>query len=558
MKMKVCEAVWDILFRGGVNRVYGIVGTSILPAINSLGFLRDKIRYISCRHEQVAGSMADAEGRITQKPGVAIVHAAPGALNASISVANAYKDASPMLLIAGSVSTEDRGRDGFLDVKLKETFEHFTIASYRIDKPEVLPNVLTEAYRRAISIPRGPVFIEIAENLWHKEIEIDENNLNFKADSLPRLKEEDGKDCKRMLDESFKPLILSGGGVIHAKAAQDLRKFAEAYNIPVITTGNGRGAIPEDHPLCYGRSGYAGGNSAADYAFANADLIFVIGATVSDLTDYSGTWKPGGRVVVVHPYQRAIEEAKSRGFIAVKADAKSFINFFVKVPPGELIPKKDGWIKELDAKKEEWNQMLRRAMDKPAGVISPGGVLRKLREILKRDAIVSTGAGMHLIYVNDFVECYEPGTFLATNNFGSMGFGLAGALAAKVIYPERETVAILGDGEFMMTLQDMETAVREKLNVKIVVLNDNSYRVLRVAQVLDGLEPFGTEHTNPDFIALAGVFGFKGFRITPDNIDEPLKEFISVDSPALLEIPLDIDDIPPTNMEAVLKMRNRY
>ncbi len=558
MKMRVCEALWEILLRGGVNRVYGIIGTSILPAINSLGALRDKIRYISCRHEQVAGSMADAEGRITEKPGVAIVHAAPGALNAAISVANAYKDASPMLLIAGSVSTEDRGRDGFLDLKLKETFEHFTIASYRVDKAEVLPHIVTEAYRRAISIPRGPVFIEIAENLWHKEIEFDENNLNFKADPLPRLKEEDGRDCKRMLDESFKPVILSGGGVIHAKATQDLRKFAEAYNIPVITTGNGRGAIPEDHPLCYGRSGYAGGNSAADYAFANADLIFVIGATVSDLTDYSGTWKPDGKVVVVHPYQKAIEDAQSRGFIAVKADAKSFINFFVKVPPGELIPKKDGWIKELDAKKAEWNQMLKTAMDKPAGVISPGGILRKLREILKRESFVSTGAGMHLIYVNDFVECYEPGTFLATNNFGSMGFGLAGALAAKAIYPEREAVAILGDGEFMMTLQDIETAVREKLNVKIVVLNDNSYRVLRVAQVLDGIEPYGTEHLNPDFIQLAQSFGIKGYKLSADNAESILHEFLSLDSPALLEIPVDRDDIPPTNMEAVLKMRNRY
>ncbi len=558
MKTRVCEALWEILFRGGITRVYGIIGTSILPAISALRAYRDRLRYISCRHEQVAGSMADAEGRITQKPGVAIVHAGPGALNAAISVANAYKDASPMLLIAGSVSSEDRGRDGFLDVKLKESFAHFTLASYRIDKPALLPSILTEAYRKAISIPIGPVFIEIAEDIWKKEIDFDEEGLNFKAEALPRLKESDGRECKRILDESFKTLILAGGGVIQSRASQELKKFAEAYNIPVITTGNGRGSIPEDHPLCYGRSGYAGGNSAADYAFAQADLIFAIGATVSDLTDYSGTWKPRGRVIVVHPYEKAIEEAKSRGFTGIRADARSFINFFIKVPPGELIPKKDGWIKELDTKKEEWNQMLKTAMDKPAGVISPGGVLKRLRELLKRDAFISTGAGMHLLYVNDFMECYEPGTFLATNNFGSMGFGLAGALAAKAIHPEREAVAILGDGEFMMTLQDMETAVREKLNVKIVVLNDNSYRVLRVSQVLDGIEPFGTDHGNPDFVVLAQVFGFKGFRITGERIEETLKEFLSVEGPALLEVHTDKDDLPPTNMEAVLKMRNRY
>lgn len=558
MKIKVCDALWEILYKAGVSRVYGIIGTSILPAINALGNYRDRIRYISCRHEQVAASMADAEGRITGKPGVAIVHAAPGALNAAISVANAYKDASPVLLIAGSVSTEDRGRDGFLDVKLRDVFAQFTLASYRIDTPDKFVSLLTEAYRKAISIPVGPVFIEIAEDLWKKEIEFDESGLNFKPDPLPRLKDEEGKECKKKLDESFKPLILAGGGVMHSRASLELRKFAEAYNIPVITTGNGRGAMSEDHPLCYGRSGYAGGNSAADYAFANADLVFVIGATVSDLTDYCGTWKPTGKVIVVNPYQKAIEEAKFRGFLGIKADAKSFINFFIKVPPGELIPKKDGWIKELDAKKEEWNQMLKTAMDRPAGVISPGRVLKRLRELLKRDAFVSTGAGMHLVYVNDFVECYEPGTFLATNNFGSMGFGLAGALAAKAIYPEREAVAILGDGEFMMTVQDMETAVREKLNVKIVILNDNSYRVLRVSQVLDGLEPFGTEHTNPDFVKLAEVFGFQGFRILSGKEEEVLREFLSVKTPALLEVPTDRDDVPPANMEAVLKMRNRY
>jgi len=558
MKMKISEVLWEVMWRGGISRVYGIIGTSILPAINSLSKYRDKIRYISCRHEQVAGSMADAEGRITLKPGVAIVHAGPGALNAAISVANAYKDASPMLLIAGSVSTEDRGRDGFLDVPLKEAFSHFTNSSYRIDSPGEVVSVLTEAYRRAISVPVGPVFVEIAENLWKQEVEFDEGSLNFKPDPLPRLKEEDGRECKALLDSSFKPVVLAGGGVHHARAHQELKKFIEAYNIPLITTGNGRGVLPEDHPLCFGRSGYAGGNSAADYAFANSDLVLVIGATVSDLTDYSGTWKSSGRVVVVNPAQKVIDYVKSRGYSGIRADSRSFLNFFLKVPPGDLIPKQDGWIRELEEKKKEWEQMLKTAMDKPPGVVSPGRVLKKLRQFLKRDAFISTGAGMHLVYVNDFMECYEPGTFLATNNFGSMGFGLAAAMAAKVIYPERESIAVLGDGEFMMTLQDMETCVREKLNVKIVILNDNSYRVLRVSQVLDGIEPFGTEHTNPDFVQLAKVFGFQGFRIGSDSEDETIKEFLSIDAPALLEVPTDRDDVPPTNMEAVLRMRNRY
>lgn len=558
MKLKVCDALWEVLLLAGLNRVYGIIGTSILPAVNALSNYKERIRYISCRHEQVAGSMADAEGRITGRPGVAIVHAGPGALNAAISAANAYKDASPMMLIAGSVATKERGRDGFLDLKLREIFEHFTVASFRIDSPSLFAQVLTDAYRRAISVPQGPVFIEVAEDIWKMETEFDENSLNFKPAPLPRLKDEDAKECKQLLDASFKPLVLAGGGIVYSKATLELKKFVEAYNIPVITTGNGRGVIPEDHPLCYGRSGYAGGNSAADYAFASADLILAIGATISDLTDYSGTWLPSGRVVVVNPDQRVVGDVKSRGYIGVRADAKSFLNFFIKVPPGELIPKQDGWIKELDKKKEEWNGMLEEAMSKPEGGVSPGRVLSTLRGFLNRDAFVSTGAGMHLLYVNDFMETYEPATFLATNNFGSMGFGLAAALAAKAVYPDRQAVAVLGDGEFMMTLQDMETAVREKLNVKVVILNDNSYRVLRVSQVLDGMSPYGTEHGNPDFLKLAEAFNWKGFRISADNVESRLKEFLEVDSPALLEVPVERDDLPPTNMEAVLKMRNRF
>ncbi|HEY4716036.1 MAG TPA: thiamine pyrophosphate-binding protein [bacterium] len=557
MKTTVAEGLAEILHRGGVQRIYGVVGTSILPAINALGKFKNKIRYISCRHEQVAASMADAEGRITMKPGVAIVHAAPGSLNAAISAANAYKDSSPMILIAGSVPERERDRDGFLELKLSEIFDLFTFGSFRLGKAHKLADLLTHAYRKAISVPKGPVFIEIPDDLWLVETEFDENDLNFKADSVPRAKDEDVKKSKELIDRATRPLILAGAGVFHSGATQELKKFTEAYNIPVITTGNGRGTIPEDHYLSYGRSGYAGGNTVADYAFLNADLVIAIGATISDLTDYNGTWNHTGRIMVVNPHNVVAEKAKIKGFIPLICDARSFLNSMLKVPPGELIPKKDEWIKTLDIKREEWLGMLRVSLEKEG--ISPARVLKELRKMLPRESLFSAGAGMHLVYANDFFECYEPSTYLATNNFGSMGFGLAAAMAAKAVYPDRHAVAILGDGEFMMTLQDIETALREKLNIKVIILNDNSYRVLRLSQIMDGLEPFGTDHSNPDFIKLSESFNVKGFRLTSqDDLGTELEEFIKCDSPAILEIPTDRDDIPPTNMEAILKMRNLY
>ena len=228
------QALARALLKMGTSRVYGIIGTSNVAFVDALYEVRDRIHYVSCRHEQVAASMADAEGRLTGRPGVALVHSGPGALNAMISAGNAYKDCSPMIIITGAVKRRLAGSDGMLEVDHRRLFAPLCKATFRVESASEVPGVFSAAYRAAMSGARGPVLIEVPEDVWAEKVEIDIEGMELACDAPPPVKHADVTDALAMIESARLPLVLAGAGVAYSHSRGDLVKFAEALSLPVM------------------------------------------------------------------------------------------------------------------------------------------------------------------------------------------------------------------------------------------------------------------------------------------------------------------------------------
>lgn len=553
--MDCAHVVAEALVAMGVPRIYGVCGTSNVAFLDALYDYRGVIRYISCRHEQVAAGMADAEGRLTGKPGVALTHSGPGTLNALISVANAYKDCSPMILLSGAVKRRLRGTDGMLEADHREISRTLCRAVLRIEKGQEAAEVMEEAYRRAVSGPRGPVLVEVPEDVWREEAG-EGAPFRFHREPPPPFSPERAAEVMDRMREASRPLILAGGGVAASGASSLLEELALRLWAPVITTGNGRGVLPESHPLCLGRAGFGGGTVPADAALSEADVVLGIGCTLSDALTYEYTLPIKGEVILVNVDPVAAGGSPYPVREVVPADAGEFLAASLGCLAEEKPLPRNEWWSFLEEKRRQWEELLRLSSSSDRVPLSGSRVVSELARLLPVRRVITAGMGTHVLYAIDFLPCLEPLSYLSAANFGAMGFGLPAAMAAALVHPDRPVVAILGDGEFMMTLQDLETACRERVPVKVLVMNDCMYRVLYLRQKLQfGGRVLGTCHGNPDFAALARDFGAEGYTLKePGEVEGVLERMLKSPNPVVVDVIIDPDDIPPTDLEATLRM----
>jgi len=415
------------------------------------------------------------------------------------------------------------------------------------------------AYRLSMTPAKGPVLVEVSEDLWETECEVDLDSMDFEVPPPPTLGNGELDEVFRLFAQSERPVILAGAGVFEAGASDLVRQMAEAANVRVVTTGNGRGVIPETHELCLGRVGFFG-NPVADAALEQADLVLALGCCLSDLVTYEYTAEIRGKIVIVNPDPDALKihpDSYKVDLTAIECDAGDFLEKFAERLEAEPTHKPDDWLDSLLPVKEMWQSQLDAAISSDKSPLSPGRVVKALSDLVPEDTVFACGAGLNSLYVTGFAEIKSPRSFIAPNNFGAMGFGFPALLASKIVMPDRPAVSILGDGDFMMTVQDIETGVREGIVATVVILNDNSYRALRYGQqVIFGGRIYGSEYGNPDFVKLAESFGAAGFVIeTPDRIEPVLKEAMSCGKLAIVDARIDVDDIAPTNLQAILKMR---
>ncbi len=375
----------------GATRVYGVIGTSNLSFVDALYDHREELRYVSCRHEQVAASMADAEGRLTGIPGVALTHSGPGTFNALISVGNAYKDCSPLILLSGAVKRRLKGSDGMLEADHQAIFAPLCKGVFRLEDAAGAAAVFSKAYSLAVSGARGPVLVEVPEDVWGEEAGEGPPNFRLAPEYRPPLHVEDVWRAMEMVKGARRPLLLSGGGVAYARCSDLLVRLAEALQAPVITTGNGRGTIPEDHALCLGRVGFGGGNTVADTALSEADVVMGLGCTISDMTTYEYTLPVSGEVILVNIDLEAMLTSRFRAQYMLEADVKDFLSEALGAVRDYRPPSRDEWWKVLEDKRREWRLRLDEAIASDKVPLSPGRVVHELSRLLPQGHIVTVG-----------------------------------------------------------------------------------------------------------------------------------------------------------------------
>jgi len=556
--MDVAHATVECFKRLGISRIYGLIGTSILDFVDALYDYRDDIRFITTRHEQVAVSMADAEGRLTSKPGVAVVHVGGGFLNSLISVGIAYRDKSPVVILSGGVRRRLRGLESMYEIDQESIIRPIVKKAYVVDEPSKIVDIVSSAYNIAISPPYGPVYIEVPEDIWLNTSEYDFNICKEAIKSPPKPKDEYIDKVIEYLKDSERPLILAGGGINNMSSSSLLVRLLDSLKIPIVTTGSGRGVITEDHPLSLGRVGFGGGSTYADKALEKCDLLLALGCSLTDITTYSYNIIPKGDIILVNLDEKTDERPipYSEWFYT---DANVFLRKLVdKISSLGVKREYSGWIDEINSWRRGWERILDDTLSREfKGYVNPARFFKyldnKLRDI---EVIISAGQGMHILYAYSFLKARSYRSFLAATDLGAMGFAFPAALAAKTVYPNKEVIAIVGDGEFMMTLQDLETMVRENIPVKIVIVNDNSYRVLYYRQKLQKMgRIYGTLLTNPDFMRLAESFNIESLSLEDNSkIPDAVNKMLNTDKPFIVELKINPVDIPPLNLEASLKM----
>jgi len=558
MQITVAKLIAEALLINDVKRVYGIIGTSIVDFIDALYDYRDRINFITTRHEQVAVSAADGEARITAHFGVAAVHAGPGFMNSLISLAIAMKDRVPILLITGGVRRRLRGTDAWLEVDQENIAKAIVKKYLRISKSSEALEILKEAFRNLSTCPRGPIVIEVPEDVWNEKLELkaeDLELLKIKENIPERPPQNIVKEIANSLINSKRPLILACGELVYNKyfESQYLINLAEKTGSYIVTTGNARGACSEDHERSLGRCGFGGGNIVADNAIENCDFLLVLGNEFDDTTTYAYTLLPKGDVFVISKDDSVRKRPKY--YELLNYEPLAFLQELNEQISGKY--SHDEWDSKILEWKKQWMKMIEEALSrKYSNAVNPSKFFYFLDKFAPKNRIVTGGQGVHILYAYDFIKIYKARTFLASTNLGAMGYAFPAAIGAKICNMNDEVIAILGDGEFMMTVQDLETLKREKIPIKIIIVNDNSYRVLYLRQVIQKQgRIYETLLTNPDFVALANSFGIEGIRVdNDDKIDEAINKLLKAKESYLVELVIDPNDLPPLNLKQTLAM----
>ena len=550
----VAELLAETLLKAGVSRVYGIIGTSIVDLVDSLYDYRSRLDLVTTRHEQVAASAADAEFRVSRKLSAAAVHAGPGFLNTLISLGIAYKDRVPFILVSGGVRRRLRGTGAWLEVDQQSIAKPLAKYYGIVNSPGEALQVFAEAIRAAVEPPMGPAVIEVPEDLWKASAPVDKEVLEgIGVRSEPKGVGDEAREIAYRLAEAKKPVILATGELAYSPdfRQESLLRLAEATGAYIVVSGNGRGACPEDHLRCLGRVGFGGGSIAADRTLESSDLLLVFGYELDDITTYAYTMLPEGDVILIS--QDPLAEKRPAYYELYRASPSKALEEILEA--AKPAASKDGWDREVGSYKREWRAMLSSAVERKTSMANPDRFFHILDGQIPRNRVVSGGQGTHILYTYNHLKIYRPGGFLAATNLGAMGYALPAAIGASKAAPHAYNLCVAGDGELMMTIQDLETITREGLDVKIILVNDDSYKVLYLRQILQKMgRVYGTLLTNPDFESLAHAFNINYVRIEKYGEEERGVEALRRRGPTLAEIKISKDDIPPLNLDYTLRM----
>ena len=546
--MTGAQALIQSLIREGVEVVFGLPGVQIMEAYNAF-YDQPAIRLITVRHEQSAGYMADGYARTTGRVGVALVVPGPGALNAAAAVGTAYASSSPVLLISGQIDSSLLGqRKGALheiDDQL-DVFKPITKWNARTTKAEEIPYLVHLAMQHTLDGRPRPVEIEVPWDVLPASADID---LLEREGAIKQSPDPDKvKEAVALLSNAQRPLIWAGGGCREADVTTELAELAEALNAPVITTPEGKGAIPENHPLSLGVFYY--GHGPAYYALPQADVILAIGSRMNLNPRTPWSLHPGQTVIRIDadPEELNLNLEPNVGMVA---DARLGIT--------DLLAELGG-----STTTSQWNagelDEIRRQTAEDLRALAPLQVelAETIRAELDDDAIMVAGTTEVAYWSHLAFPVLAPRSYLTSSYFATLGYAFPTALGAKVGNPHRQVVATIGDGGFMYASSELSTAVQEGINVVTLVFNNGLLGASRADQMhrYQG-RAIGTELHNPDFAQLAEVYGALGIKLAERReLGPALREALNANRPAVIEVPMPNlrppFQTPPHGLDAVI------
>jgi acetolactate synthase I/II/III large subunit len=522
----------DALITHGVDRVFSVPGESFLAVLDALHDETERIRTFVCRHEAGAANMAEATGKLTGRPGVALVTRGPGATHASIGVHTAFQDSTPMILLIGQCAREHLDREAFQEIDYRRMFGQMAKWVAQIDDARRIPEYLSHAFHTACAGRPGPVVLALPEDMLSDPCPSVPAAPPFKriaaSPSAAQM-----QALREMLERAQRPMVIAGGSGWNSAACADLRRFVEAWQLPIGCAFRYQDTIDNDHPNYAGDVGL-GINPALAQRIREADVLLVVGPRLGEATTagYALLDIPKTRQTLVHIHQGAEELGRvySADLPIVSGMPEIAAALAALEPRGA--PAWAGTAAQAHGAYLEW-----RAPRPMLGNVQLGEIMTQLRDRLPDDAIVTNGAGNYAIWLHRHFAYRQWRTQVAPTS-GSMGYGVPAAIAAKALYPERTVVALAGDGCFMMSSQELATAMQYGLNVIFIVVNNAHYGTIRMHQErhYPG-RTHGTGLTNPDFAAFARSFGAHGETVeqTADFLPA-FDRCVASGRPALIEI----------------------
>ncbi|MED5543042.1 MAG: biosynthetic-type acetolactate synthase large subunit [Thermoproteota archaeon] len=535
-------ALMKALEKEGVKEVFGLPGGANLPMYDELG--KSNIRHILVRHEQSAAHMADGFGRVSRKPGVCFATSGPGATNLLTGIATAQADSAPMVAVTGQVPVAMIGKDAFQESDIIGMANPALKYSYQPRTPEEIPTMVKQGFYIAETGRPGPVLLDIP-----KDVQQNEANIPFpdevRVPGYHPWTDPDMQNTGRAVElllSAQKPIILAGGGVIISSAFAELQSIAELLMIPVVTTFKGKGAFPEDHPLSLGPIGMHG-HAEANKLMTEADCVLAIGTRFSDRS--VGTFEEFEKnLKIIHMDVDPAEIGKNQTTsVAVVGDVRTSLRIFGKLLMDKAVRPSDDnpWLKHVKETKQYWRENLKLH----PGEMGAAKILRKLRELLPKESIVTTEVGQHQMWASLFFDAIHPGTFFSSTGLGTMGWGFPAAIGAKTARPDVPVVDIAGDGSFNMTEHSLATAVLEDLPVIVFLINNYSLgMVAQWQRTFYDRRMVGVDLKKcPDYVKLAESYGAQGIRAqSMDELEKAIKDGLNSDVATVIDIPIDPEE----------------
>ena len=542
VEMIGAKALITSLEKEGVDIVFGLPGGANLPIYDEL--VDANFRHVLVRHEQAAAHMADGYARIKRKAGVCMATSGPGATNLITGIATAHADSIPMVAITGQVPVAMIGKDAFQETDIIGIANPCTKYAFQPRKAVEIPEVIKKAFYITESGRPGPVLVDIPKDVQQEKAEIEFPDLikvrGYKPAFDPDLSQIE--KAITLIMKAEKPIIMAGGGVILSGAFHELQTLAEILMCPVVTTFKGKGAFPETQPLAMGPIGMHG-HAEANKIIIEADCIIAIGARFSDRS--VGRFDEFGKgMSIIHLDVDPAEIGKNKSVdVAVVGDVKSSLRTLVKMLTTKGMRKDpdNSWLK----RRKELIEYYTSTIKDYSREITAKKTLKKLRELLPSEAIVTTEVGQCQMWASLHFDVITPGTFFSSTGLGTMGFGFPASIGAKAAKPDVPVIDIAGDGSFNMTENSLAVSVLEKLPVIVFLLNN--YMLGMVAQwqrTFYNRRYMGVQQNRcPDYVKLAESYGAQGMRVQSINeLDKAIKAGLSSDVATVIDIPIDPEE----------------